>query len=55
MWTYDGEGWIEEGASENEKKPEQKPRPEDRVQPDLQVIEIVPVPKPNYVPPFPLT
>jgi len=54
MWIYDGEQWIEEGVNENQTKPEhQTPRPEE-FQPELQVVEIVPVPKTNYVPPFPL-
>ncbi len=56
MWIYDGEQWIEEGVNENENatKPDQSPRPEEMHQPELQVIETVPVPKTNYVPPFPL-
>jgi len=54
MWTYDGEQWIEEGVNAHETKPEHRPRPEEMYQPELQVIEVVPVPKPNYVPPFPL-
>ena len=54
MWIYDGEQWIEEGVNEKETKPDQAPRPEEMYQPELQVIEIVPVPKPTYVPPFPL-
>ena len=55
MWIYDGEQWIEEGASEkNTRKPEAMPRPEE-MGPELQVVEveILPVPKTNYVP-FPL-
>ncbi|HEY8130578.1 MAG TPA: hypothetical protein VII12_01690 [Thermoanaerobaculia bacterium] len=54
MWIYDGEQWIEEGVNEHETNPEQTPRPEVMYQPELQVIEVVPVPKTNYVPPFPL-
>lgn len=54
MWTYDGEQWIEEGVNEHEPKPEQTHRPEEMYQPELQVIEIVPVQKPTYVPPFPM-
>lgn len=53
MWTYDGEQWIEEGVSESELKPNRTPRPEEMFYPELQVIEI-PVPRTNYVPPFPL-
>ena len=58
MWIYDGEQWTEEGVNEHESKPEtqpgQAPRPEEMYQPELQVIDIVPVPKPTYVPPFPM-
>lgn len=54
MWIYDGEQWIEEGVHEQEIKPEHAPRPEEMYQPELQVIEIVPLPKPTYVPPFPM-
>jgi len=55
MWIYDGEQWIEEGVNEHETKPEQAPGPEEEMyQPELQVIEIVPSPKPTYVPPFPM-
>ena len=51
MWIYDGDQWIEEGASESEKKPERTPQHEEEMfYPELQVIEIVPVPRPNYVP-----
>ena len=59
MWTFDGETWIEEGGSPSEvKRPDEAPRPElyGGFYPELQVIEIVPVPLPrtNYVPPLPL-
>ncbi len=56
MWVYDGEEWTEEGTGEKKKTPEvQRPR-YDEMMPELQVIEIeiVQVPKPNPVPPFPL-
>ena len=53
MWIYDDDQWIEEGVNKKEKKPDQTPRPEE-LQPELQVVEIVPVPKPTYVPPLPL-
>lgn len=55
MWVFDGEQWTEEGASESKAKPEQSVRYDDSM-PELQVIEIVPVPvprTPNYIP-FPL-
>jgi hypothetical protein len=54
MWTYDGEKWTEEGANEKQPKPEQTPQTEEMVVPELQVVEVVPVPKTNYVPPLPL-
>jgi len=55
MWIYDGEQWIEEGVNSKETKPDQAPQgSEEMYQPELQVIEIVPVQKPNYVPPLPL-
>jgi hypothetical protein len=54
MWIYDGENWIEEGANEHDTKSEQRPRTEEMYQPELQVIEIVPVQKPTYVPPYPM-
>ncbi len=54
MWIYDGEQWIEEGVTENESKPDARMPQFDQFVPELQVIEIVPLPKPTYVPPFPL-
>lgn len=54
MWTYDGEQWIEEGVNEKEPKSDQAPLPEGMSEPELQVIEIVPVQKPTYVPSLPL-
>ena len=53
MWIYDGEQWIEEGVSESEKKPDATMPQFDMFYPELQVIEIVQVPKPTHVP-FPL-
>jgi hypothetical protein len=56
MWIYDGERWIEEGVNENETKRDRTtPQHEEMYVPEMQVVEveIVPVPKPNYVP-FPL-
>ena len=53
MWVFDGEQWTEEGKSESSARPEQSVR-YDESMPELQVIEIVPVPTiPNYIP-FPL-
>ena len=54
MWIYDGEQWTEEGANEQATKPEKAPRPEEMYQPELQVIEIIPVQRPTYVPPYPM-
>jgi hypothetical protein len=54
MWIYDGEEWTEEGVNDHGPKPEQRPLPEEMYQPELQVIEIVPVQKPTYVPPLPM-
>lgn len=54
MWIYDGEQWIEEGASENETKTTTTMPQFDQFYPELQVVEIVPLPKPAYVPRFPV-
>ena len=54
MWIYDGEQWTEEGVNAHDKKPDHNPPPEEMYLPELQVIEIVPVPKPAYVPPSPM-
>lgn len=57
MWIYDGDQWIEEGASEIGKRPETiMPRHGEEFYPELQVVEIenVPVPRTKYVPHFPL-
>lgn len=54
MWIYDGEQWIEEGVNNKDTKPDQAQQPEEMYQPELQVIEIVPLPKPTYVPPLPM-
>jgi hypothetical protein len=51
MWVFDGEEWIEEGKSETAPKPEDKRREQfDMFYPELQVVEIVPLPQTNYVP-----
>jgi hypothetical protein len=54
MWIYDGEQWTEEGVNEKQPKSDHTPQPAEMEQPELQVIEIVPVQKPTYVPPLPL-
>jgi hypothetical protein len=57
MWIYDGDQWIEEGVSETDKqRPETiMPRHGEELHPELQVVEveIVPVPRIDYVPYFP--
>ena len=53
MWIFDGDQWKDEGASDNATKPElQAPRREERFYPELQIVEVVPLPvrRPNYVP-----
>ena len=62
MWTYDGESWIDEGASPDQtnghangevKRPTQTSH-FDELYPELQVVEITPVvPRTNRVPPLP--
>jgi hypothetical protein len=57
MWIYDGDQWIDEGANATFKRPEtMMPRHGDELYPELQVVEveIVPMPRTNYVPHFPL-
>ncbi|HVS31944.1 MAG TPA: hypothetical protein VMS98_10840 [Thermoanaerobaculia bacterium] len=52
MWVFDGENWINEDAAEQKREVEIPVRIEQFV-PELQVIEVVPVPKKIPVP-FPL-
>lgn len=54
MWVYDGEEWTEERTGDKARTPEQQRPRYEEMMPELQVIEIVPVPKSNPVPPFPL-
>ncbi len=53
MWVFDGEQWTEEG-SELKGNVEQPVYPVEAMLPDLQVIDIVQIPKTNPVPPMPL-
>ena len=59
MWIYDGEQWSEEGVTETETDAKRAetimPRHGEELYPELQVVEveIVPVPRTNYVPHFP--
>lgn len=56
MWIYDGEQWTEEGGSDKANKTEQTQqlRIEDMFLPELQVVEIIQVPRTNHVPQFPM-
>jgi len=59
MWTYDGESWIDEGASPDQTNGEIKRHvPTSHFEesyPELQVIEITPVtPRTNRIPPLPV-
>jgi hypothetical protein len=55
MWVFDGEQWTEEGSEQKSKPEQQKQIPIGEMLPELQVLEIVQVPKTNNpVPPFPL-
>ncbi len=56
MWVFDGEQWTtDEGANESEAKRNDKTPRYEQSTPELQVIEIVPLPtRSNYVHPFPL-
>lgn len=55
MWVFDGETWTQDDGSETprEKKPEPARPRYDEMTPELQVIEIVPLPKKNWMPPLP--
>jgi hypothetical protein len=56
MWVFDGEQWTEEGAGEAKRNVNVVDINFriDQFVPELQVMEVVPVAKPNPVPPFPL-
>ena len=53
MWVFDGEEWKQDDGGDEKRKPETATVPYDAFAPELQVIEIVQVPK-APVPPFPL-
>lgn len=53
MWVFDGEEWTEEGVSRdnNATKPNHVAPRLDEMQPELQIVEIVPPPPlPRYIP-----
>jgi hypothetical protein len=55
MWIFDGEEWTEEGGSKDTAKSETGNMiPMNEFVPELQVLEIVPTPKSNPMPPFPM-
>ena len=54
MWVFDGEEWTQEGGSPAPVKPDTAPPQRfDEFVPELQVIEIVPIPQKKPVPPLP--
>jgi len=57
MWVYDGEEWTQDNGGFDQ--PTTRPEPArkqwvDELVPELQVIEIVPVPEKRPIPPFPM-
>ena len=54
MWVFDGEEWIEEGGSEKATTSATTIPFDKFAMPELQVVEIITVPTPKPVPPFPL-
>jgi len=46
MWVFDGEDWTEEGGASSKPKADTTPR-FDEFMPELQIVEIVPVPLPR--------
>jgi len=54
MWVFNGEEWTQDGDERSPAKPEM-PRPlMDEFVPELQVIEIVEMPRKYPIPPLPL-
>jgi hypothetical protein len=59
MWVYDGEDWTQDDGSFEPSAPKQQPQTRQQwpaeLVPELQVVEIVPVPRTTRdIPPFPL-
>lgn len=55
MWVFDGEEWTQDDGSEQPKAKAEPPRQwVDEFYPELQVIEIVQIPKNTNVPPLPM-
>jgi len=54
MWVFDGEQWTEEGSEQKSKPEQHRQIPTGEMMPELQVIEIVQVPRTTPVPAFPV-
>jgi hypothetical protein len=55
MWVFDGEEWTQDdGGERSNSKPEATRQWVDEMVPELQVIEIVQIPRNQPVPPLPL-
>jgi hypothetical protein len=57
MWVFNGEEWTQDDGEEGSSrvKPEMPPKWIPELTPELQVIEIVELPKRHPVPPPPMT
>ena len=53
MWVFDGEEWVEEGKAE-QKREDRVPVRIEQFVPEMQVVEVVPLPQKNPFPAFPL-
>jgi hypothetical protein len=56
MWVFDGEEWTQDDGSEKSPAKPEKARQQwaDEHVPELQVVEILEIPKRRDIPPFPL-
>ena len=50
MWIFDGEEWTEEGSTQSNRQEQPALPPRDRFYPELQVVEVVPVPRTSHIP-----
>ena len=55
MWVFNGEEWTQDDGEEGSSVKPETPRWIPELVPELQVIEIVELPKRNPVPPPPMT
>jgi hypothetical protein len=55
MWIFDGEEWTDDNAPRSgaPKRERQAPSSKEHL-PELQILEIINVPKTNRVPPYPV-